>query len=137
MVSSALDLLSHPAWVPLWVAMGAIPGALARHYILTWCNRRWEGAFPWSTLGVNCSGSVLLGYCAAVVHPHLPGLNALLAMGFISSYTTFSTYALELSLLRRQKRYLTLLLYGLGSPLAGFLGVEGGIALGGGLVSHG
>ncbi|MCS7293137.1 MAG: CrcB family protein [Gloeomargarita sp. SKYBB_i_bin120] len=127
--------LTSPVWLPLWIALGAIPGALSCHYLLTWCSRRWGDTFPWGTVVVNLSGSVLLGSCAAALRSEPPWVAALVAMGFISSYTTFSTYVLEMSLLYRRKHYGRLLVYGLGSSLAGFLGVELGLALSGGF-SH-
>lgn len=115
-------------WLPLWIALGAIPGALCRHYLILFCTQKWGNQFPWGTFWVNLSGSILMGFCATVLAEDIPWLDGLVAIGFLASYTTFSTYALDTSRLFRHRHYQRGLLYFVGSPLAGFLGVELGIA---------
>lgn len=72
-----------------------------------------------------------MGFCATILQTvsEADGVNGLVAIGFLGAYTTFSTYALDTSTLLRQGNPQRALVYGLGSPVAGFLGVEVGITL--------
>lgn len=111
---------------PLAIALGAIPGALGRYYA-TLLFARWFGNdFPYATFLVNFSGCVLMGIVVTLAAPPSrlsPDLRLLLAVGFLGSYTTFSTYALEVSALFRTGQMGDGLIYGLGSVLLGVLGI--------------
>ncbi|WP_448380654.1 fluoride efflux transporter CrcB [Gloeomargarita sp.] len=121
--------MSSPWWLPWWIALGAVAGALCRHYLIVGLAARWGTHFPWGTLLVNLSGSFLMGFCASVLKQPLSWAHGLVTVGFLGSYTTFSTYTLDTSRLWRQKRYGTALVYCLGSAVGGLLGAELGIAL--------
>ncbi len=45
----------------LWISFGAILGANARYLIGGWAAERWGASFPFGTLIINLSGSLLLG----------------------------------------------------------------------------
>jgi CrcB protein len=82
----------------LLVALGGAAGATARYLLDQWIAQRVGGAFPWGTLVVNVSGSLLLGllFALAVERGTLPAsVRAPLLIGFIGAYTTFSTLMLE------------------------------------------
>ncbi|MBJ7901678.1 MAG: fluoride efflux transporter CrcB [Cyanobacteria bacterium RI_101] len=110
-----------------WVALGAVPGALGRFYLSQFCARRWGTQFPWGTFTVNLSGSFGIGAAAAGFN-HIswpfPDLQLFIMTGFFGAYTTFSTYALELAGLLKQKAYRQAVLYGLGSILLGGAGLK-------------
>ncbi|PSN13144.1 fluoride efflux transporter CrcB [filamentous cyanobacterium CCT1] len=120
----------HSQLLPVWIALGAVLGAVSRYYLTLFCTQKISGYFPAGTFIVNLSGACLIGFAATVLPSgtHIP-FNSLILTGFLGSYTTFSTYALETSNLVRQGIYGQALLYGMGSPAVGFLGVEVGIAL--------
>jgi fluoride exporter len=117
--------------LPFWIALGAVPGALCRYYLTLACAQRWGSRLPWGTFWVNLSGSCLIGLGATILQSisRAEVLSAALVVGFLGAYTTFSTYALDTVNLLRQKRPIAALLYGLGSPISGLLGVALGIAL--------
>lgn len=123
--------MDSPLPLPFWIALGAVPGALSRYYLTLACAQQWGHHFPVGTFLINLSGSCLIGVCATSLQSlsHADVLSAALMVGFLGAYTTFSTYALDTTHLLRQKKPLTALLYGLGSPISGFLGVALGIAL--------
>ncbi len=78
----------------LTIAAGGALGALTRYLIgLTLIHS--PGAVPWSTLAANLLGSLLLGYFSrANTLGHRQML--FLAVGFLGSLTTFSTFAYEI-----------------------------------------
>ncbi|BAY15119.1 CrcB protein [Anabaenopsis circularis NIES-21] len=117
--------------VPLLISVGAIPGALSRYY-LTILFGRWFGiAFPYGTLFINVTGAFLMGFFATLVSKlAIPSnLSLLIAVGFLGSYTTFSTYALDTSNLLRTRNYKATLLYWVSTPILGFMSIEMGIFL--------
>ncbi|MGA7937312.1 MAG: fluoride efflux transporter CrcB, partial [Kovacikia sp.] len=107
------------------------PGALSRYY-LTLLAAQWFGAaFPYGTFFINLTGAGLIGFLSTLIAKQAGStdLQALLLVGFLGSYTTFSTYALDTSNLLRTGSRKRALFYWLGSPILGFLGVELGIFL--------
>lgn len=89
--------------------------------------------FPLGTFAVNLSGSFLMGLVTMIGMNRLamkPELFLLMATGFLGSYTTFSTYELDASLLFAQFHLKTAFLYWFGSPLLGLIGVSLGMGLG-------
>ncbi|WP_435196773.1 fluoride efflux transporter CrcB [Natronomonas sp. EA1] len=76
------------------VAVGAFLGATARYAVAL----ALPGAFPWGTLLVNVAGSFLLGvllYEERLVGGLPAEFQVLAGTGFLSSFTTFSTFAVE------------------------------------------
>ena len=81
--------------VLLAVAVGGALGAVARHLLAE--SFPVAGAeFPWTTLGINVAGSVLLALLAApsVVRRHRL-LPAFLGTGVLGGFTTLSTFSDE------------------------------------------
>jgi CrcB protein len=118
-------------FLPVWIALGAIPGALSRYYLTLFCTQRFNGDFPFATLWINLSGALGMGFLATILQKMSADqwLSGLLTVGFLGAYTTFSTYALDFANLLKLGNTKRALLYGLGSPIGGFLAVEMGIAL--------
>lgn len=82
----------------LFIAAGAALGANARYLVGVWAGGRWGASFPYGTLAVNVSGSLLLGFIVALATDRIvmsPELRLFLAVGFMGSYTTFSSYTVE------------------------------------------
>jgi len=87
--------VSAIAWAA-FVAAGAV-GAPLRYFVDTIIQERNEGAFPWGTLVVNASGSLLLGFVTglALYHAFPDTPRIVLGTGFCGAYTTFSTFGFE------------------------------------------
>lgn len=95
----------------LWVALGAIVGASARYFLSTYVARHVSSAFPYGTLIINITGSMLLGFFLIYSTERAfmdPRLRLLVAVGFCGSYTTFSSYAFESFALMEQGQWLML-----------------------------
>jgi CrcB protein len=99
-------------------AMGAA-GALARFRVAAAITAARPSAFPWGTFAVNMSGGFILG---ALVGAGVSG-DALFIVGtgFLGGYTTFSTWMVEAQRLGEDGDVARLLLYLLGSMIAGLL----------------
>jgi fluoride exporter len=117
---------------PLAIAFGAIPGALSRYY-LTILFAKWLGpSFPYGTFTINITGALIMGLFTTLAVERFiiaPDLRLLIATGFLGSYTTFSTYALDTSILLRQGSYGYGLFYWVGSAMLGVVGLEIGSAI--------
>ena len=108
----------------LLIAAGAALGANARYLVGTWAGARFGADFPYGTLLVNVTGSLALGFLSALVIGRLrlsPDARLLLAVGFLGSYTTFSSYTVESMILLRQGALWRGLLNILGNNVLGLL----------------
>ncbi|MEU4423656.1 fluoride efflux transporter CrcB [Actinoplanes sp. NPDC024001] len=111
----------------LLVALGAAVGAPLRYLTDRFFQARHGPAFPWGTLAVNVTGSLLLGFVLGLRVS--PGLTALLGTGFCGALTTYSTFSWEtLSLARRGQTAAAL-----GYPLLSITAGLGAAYLGGAL----
>ena len=82
----------------VFIGLGGFAGAVARYFVDGWVTNLGRGTFPWGTLAVNLSGSLLIGLLFALMVERAaisPDLRGPVMIGFIGSYTTFSTLALE------------------------------------------
>ncbi len=82
----------------LWIALGAVVGASARYFVSGYIARTFATAFPYGTLFINVTGSLLLGFFLILAGERMlldPRWRFLIAIGFCGSYTTFSSYAFE------------------------------------------
>jgi CrcB protein len=108
-----------------WISLGAVVGANLR-YVVAQQLARFTTAFPYGTLAVNISGSLVIGFFLIWTTDRVlvdPRWRLLIAIGFCGGYTTFSSYAFETFALLEQGRWLSATLNVLGSNLLCFLGV--------------
>lgn len=92
--------VSAPTLVAVvWVAAGGAIGAALRFVIGEWARQHSSlSGFPWATLGINAAGSLLLGVLAGgalIGESASPQLRAMLMIGVLGGFTTFSTFSLE------------------------------------------
>lgn len=119
----------------LWIGLGGFLGANARYWLGLWVQSRLKTVYPWGTFWINVSGAFLLGLLIAALSHRLladraPELQLLLAVGFLGSYTTFSTFAFETLSLAQGLRWGTALANGIGSLVAGVIAVWLGSQIG-------
>ncbi len=120
----------------LLVAAGATAGTPARAFLSAFVARHLGETLPWGTLIVNATGCAAIGVAFAVTHRH--GLTdharpwLLVAVGFLGSYTTVSSFALQtLTLARNGKHGAAVGYIGLSLALC-LAAVVGGFAAAGG-----
>ena len=84
------------------IALGGAIGALGRHFVAAGMIAMLGHGFPWGTLAVNVIGSFAMGALvettALVWSPSLE-LRALMTVGLLGAFTTFSTFSLDTVLL--------------------------------------
>ena len=93
----------------LWIALGAVVGASARYFVSTQISRYFSTIFPYGTLLINLTGSLVLGFFFVYSSERVlldPRWRLLVAIGFCGSYTTFSSYAFESFALMEQGQWL-------------------------------
>jgi fluoride exporter len=115
--------------IPIAISLGAIPGALGRYYI-TKLTVQWFGnSFPYGTFLINITGAMMMGFFVTFTLDRWiipPDLRLLVTVGFLGSYTTFSTYALDTKTLLVTGNYQLSLLYWAGSAVLGVVSVQFG-----------
>ena len=91
----------------LLVLLAGGAGAVARFVVDGAVRARRDTAFPWATLLINVTGSLLLGVLTGLVEARsAPGaLRTVLGTGFCGGYTTFSTASFETVRLLQRGRY--------------------------------
>ena len=82
---------------------GAI-GTLARYALAGLVSRHVDVSFPWGTMAVNVAGCLLAGMFWALAEQRVSisgDLRAVVMIGFMGGFTTFSAYMLETANLLR------------------------------------
>ncbi|HWQ28626.1 MAG TPA: fluoride efflux transporter CrcB [Dehalococcoidia bacterium] len=83
--------------IAIYLAVGGAAGAIARYYLQGWVVSL-LGPAPWGTFAVNVLGAFLLGFFLTLTEERflVPSLyRTFVAVGFIGSFTTFSTLMWE------------------------------------------
>ncbi|MEX2465512.1 MAG: fluoride efflux transporter CrcB [Gemmatimonadota bacterium] len=112
------------------IAVGGALGAVSRYLAGGWVQGIAGGDFPWGTWTVNLVGSLALGFMMIWLHHTLASteLRHFVVMGFLGSFTTFSTFSLETVEMLQEGLWLRAGLYSLGSVALGLLAVVAGAA---------
>jgi CrcB protein len=114
------------------IAVGAAAGGVSRFYLATAVQQRLGASFPWGTLLINLTGSLLLGFIIryALASPAVSlEMRAMLTTGFCGGYTTFSTYSYETAVMLEEGQFGRASLYALGSVVLALLGTFAGFML--------
>jgi len=82
----------------LAIAAGGSIGAVMRYLVSTGVYSWFGRGFPYGTLVVNILGSLLMGLLYELFLQRLsvsPEIRAVLLIGFLGAFTTFSTFSIE------------------------------------------
>jgi len=115
----------------LVVAAGGALGAVSRYLASGWVQGMSGGLFPWGTAAVNVAGSFVLGFAVIWLQSTVASgeLRQFVTIGFLGSFTTFSTFSFEAVALLREGAWLRACGYTAGSVMAGLAAVVvGGVA---------
>ena len=95
------------------IALGGALGAVARHFISHWSVVALGNGFPWGTLTVNVVGCFALGVWSRSWRwsgRRRPS-GGILTVGVLGAFTTFSAFALDISILQERGEMLQAILY--------------------------
>jgi CrcB protein len=123
--SSVVDLLM--------VGGGGFVGANVRYLLGRWIADRFGSSFPYGTLIINVTGSLLIGFVLTVLAARSglsPNYRLLVAVGFLGAYTTFSTYTYDSLTMMRGDEWFKSVVYLAGSVVLGMAAVTTGMFLG-------
>lgn len=114
----------------LAVAAGSALGGVLRYYLGGTALARVAGSFPLATFVINVTGSFVIGFflTLAAERAHLSQhLRLAVAVGFVGSYTTFSTFEYETARLLEERHFVLAVLNVVLSVVVGFAAVWAGI----------
>lgn len=115
------------------ISLGAIAGALSRYYLTLWFAQRFGSNFPYGTFFINLTGCFVMGFFTTLALERVGMISQevrlLVAVGFLGSYTTFSTYGLDSVLLLGNRKFAAAGFYWLGSAILGIVSVQLGVML--------
>jgi CrcB protein len=117
----------------VFIGLGGFVGAIARYLVDGWATGLGRGTFPWGTFAVNVTGSLIIGILFALMIERAAissDWRGPLMIGFVGSYTTFSTLTLESWRLLEDGAWLLGITNLAGSLLVGVAAVVLGIGIG-------
>ncbi len=114
----------------LAVAAGGALGAVGRYLVMSQLGHWLGTGFPYGTLAVNIIGSFVMGgrvEAMALVWSPSQELRALLVVGLLGSFTTFSTFSLDVYVLFERGQMQAVALYMAGSVVLSIAGLLAGL----------
>lgn len=92
-----------------WLGIAGAAGTVTRYGLAGLVQRALGGDFPWGTLAVNIAGCFVAGLFWMLSERFVSisaELRAIVLIGFVGAFTTFSTFMLETSHLARDAEWL-------------------------------
>src|SRR2546421_12830811 len=107
----------------LVVAIGGALGTVGRFWLSGAIAQKFGETFPAGTLLVNISGSLIIGFFAALTGPDgriwlTPRFRQFFLIGVLGGYTTFFSFSLQTLALARAGEWLFAALHAIGSFVA-------------------
>ncbi len=112
------------------IALGGSLGAISRYWVSTTTHSWLGNNFPYGTLMVNVSGSLVMGFLTVVLVQRFDVSDEVrlgLIVGFLGSYTTFSAFSMDTIHWIENGAVLKALVYILVSVIASVLGAWAGL----------
>lgn len=117
----------------LLVFLGAGLGGVLRHGVNLACARAFGAGFPWGTLAVNVTGSLLMGvltvWLSGRAEVWVPNARLFLLTGILGGFTTFSAFSLDVVALWERGQAGSAVAYAAASVACSLAGLAIGLAL--------
>lgn len=121
------------------VVLGGGLGSLLRYLVTFAVTQRTGPGFPWSTLLINVTGSLIIGAVAEFGQTRAfgvtPVVRVFLMVGVLGGYTTFSSFSFEMLTLAAERNLPLAFLYASASVTLGFAAAYAGVVLARALVA--
>lgn len=117
----------------LWLAVSGAMGTLLRYGLSSLVQRYAGLTFPWGTMAVNLLGCFLFGLLWSVFENRMEvsmELRAVVLVGFLGGFTTFSSFAFEAAGLLRDGAWWRATAHIAGQNIVGIALVYLGLAAG-------
>ena len=108
----------------LFIAVGGAVGAVGRFLVMSvvghFTHETVLAGFPWGTLVVNVLGALILGFVlelSALAWSPSPEIRAMIVVGGLGAFTTFSTFSMDLYFLLDRGQIISAGAYAVGSVL--------------------
>ena len=115
------------------IAVFGAAGAISRYWVDSQLGDLTHSQFPWGTFAINVVGAFALGLLIAVTTERLipdPSWRVALGVGYLGSFTTFSTFAYESVRLAEGGAVGLALVNSVGMVALGMLAAFTGLAIG-------
>ena len=115
----------------LAVAFGGALGAMSRYWVYN-NYAHLDNCFPWATLTVNILGSFLIGIAFILITERMdmgPYWRAIVTVGFLGAFTTFSTFSIDVVGLIEQGQFSSAIIYVLSSVVVCIIAAWLGLSL--------
>jgi len=116
----------------LFVGLGGAIGAMGRFVVMSAVGHVAHTGFPWSTVTVNVIGAFVLGgvlELSALAWSPSPEIRAMIVVGLLGAFTTFSTFSMDLYYLIDRGAILNAAAYAMGSVLVCLIAFWAGLSL--------
>lgn len=117
----------------LAILAGGGLGSVLRYAVTAIMTQRLGPGFPWGTLAINVTGSLVIGVVFELAQTRsigMPPITRLFLMtGVLGGYTTFSTFSLDAVLLAAERASYLALAYTAGSVVLGLGAAFAGIVM--------
>jgi CrcB protein len=116
----------------LYIGLAGLLGTLGRYFLTSYATRRYGEAFPYGTLLVNVVGCFLAGLLFHVMQERFDAgetWRAVVLVGFLGGFTTFSAYGLQTFTLLRDGEVALAFVNVVASNVVGLLMVWAGYSL--------
>jgi CrcB protein len=117
---------------PIYVSLAGSVGAITRFLVDSRIRAKYNQVFPWATLTINISGSLILGIAVGILlkHKGFTTIEAIIGAGFCGGYTTFSTASFETVRLLERKQYGAAISYAAGGLALASIAATIGLLIG-------
>lgn len=115
------------------IAFAGLVGTLLRYWLAGYVARQYGETFPWGTMAVNLIGCLVTGVVFYATEERFvvnPTVRAVILIGLLGGFTTFSSYGLQTFALLRDGEYGLATLNIVASNILGLFMVWAGYVLG-------